>query len=112
MIGKKVARERTVPLVRVKEILERRKKEGEELEYGQRLTYDYSQKFTKIDPKKADELMGKLLEAGLKEHQAVAIMDFMPEKKEDFDLIFSKERTKPSEEEIKKVLEILDGYRK
>lgn len=112
MIGKKVVGEKPIPLVRVKEILERRKKEKEELEYGQRLTYDYVQKFSKVDPKKVEELMGKLLELGLKEHQAVVIVDFMPEKKEDFDLIFSKERTKLSENEINKVLEILAEYRK
>jgi DNA-directed RNA polymerase subunit F len=36
----------------------------------------------------------------------------MPERKEDIDLIFSKERTRLSEEESKKVLELLDSYRK
>jgi DNA-directed RNA polymerase subunit F len=112
MIGKRVTAEKSVTLAAVREILERRKKEGEELEYGQRLTYDYAQKFTKLDSKKAEELVGKLMELGLKEHQAVMVADFMPERKEDIDLIFSKERTRLSEEESKKVLELLDSYRK
>ncbi|MEM2878063.1 MAG: RNA polymerase Rpb4 family protein [Candidatus Hadarchaeales archaeon] len=111
MIGKRVVGERHVTLSKVKEILEKKKKEGD-LDYSQRLTYDYAQKFAKLDQKKADDLMAKLLEMGLKEHQAVMLMDFMPESKEEIDLIFSKERAKLGEEDAKKVLEILDGYRK
>jgi len=112
LIGKRVTGEKPVLLAKVKEILEKRKKEGEELEYGQRLTYDYAQKFTKVDPKKVEELMKRLMELGIKEHQAVMIIDFMPKNKGEIDLIFSKERTKLSEEETKKVLDILEEYGK
>ena len=92
-------------------ILEKEKKAGE-LEYGQRLTYDYSQKFSKLNLKKSKELMEELLKLGrLREHQIVALVDLMPETKEDVELIFAKERTRLEEDEIKKILDLINKYR-
>lgn len=110
MIGKKVVKEKPVLLAEVLNVLEKEKKEGE-LEYGQRLTYDYSQKFAKLNAKKAEELKGELLKIEkIREHQAVVLVDLMPETKEDVDLIFSKERTRLEDAEIKKVLELIKKY--
>ncbi len=112
MIGKGVTGEKPVPLAKVFEILEKQKKRGE-LEYGQRLTYDYTQKLAKLDVKKAEELIGELLKLEkIREHQAVALVDLMPERKEDVELIFAKERTKLEEEDIKKILELINKFRK
>ncbi|MFH1821731.1 MAG: RNA polymerase Rpb4 family protein [Methanobacteriota archaeon] len=110
MIGKRVVKEKPVPLSEVLGILEKTKKEGE-LEYWQRLTYDYAQKFAKPKLIKAKELMEELLKVEkIREHQAVAIVDLMPETKEDIELIFSKERTKLEDDEVKKILEIVKKY--
>lgn len=110
MIGKKVVKEKPVLLAEVLNVLEKEKKEGE-LEYGQRLTYDYSQKFAKLNAKKAEELKGELLKIEkIREHQAVVLVDLMPETKEDVDLIFSKERTRLEDAEIKKALELIKKY--
>ncbi len=49
MIGKRVVKEKPVPLAEVLGILEKTKKH-EELEYWQRLTYDYAEKFAKPKP--------------------------------------------------------------
>jgi len=112
MIGKEVTDEKPVPLAKVFEILEKEKKRGE-LEYKQRLTYDYAQKFSELDVKKAEGLIGELLKLEkLREHQAVTLVDLMPEKKEDVELIFAKERTRLEEEDIKKILELINKYRK
>ena len=112
MIGKEVTGEKPVPLAKVLEILEKQKKRGE-LEYGQRLTYDYAQKFAKFDIKKVEELIGELLKLEkIREHQAVALVDLMPERKEDVELIFAKERTKLEENDIKKILELINKFRK
>ena len=98
-------------LAEVFELLEKQKKRGE-LEYGQRLTYDYTQKFAKLDAKKARELMEELLKLGnIREHQAVALVDLMPETEEDVQLIFAKERTRLGEGDIKKLLELIKKYR-
>jgi len=111
LIGKGVSKEKSATLAEVLEILEKQKKMGE-LEYGQRLTYDYAQKFSKLDAKKAKELMEELLKLGnLREHQAVALVDLMPETEEDVQLIFAKERTRLGEEDIKKLLELINKYR-
>lgn len=111
MIGKRMVKERPVPMAEVLKILEKEKKEGE-LEYGQRLTYDYAQKFAKLDPKQAEELKAELLKIEkIREHQAVALVDLMPETKEDVELIFSKERTRLEEDEIKNILELINKYR-
>ncbi len=110
MIGKRVIKEKPVPLAEVLSILEKTKKEGE-LEYWQRLTYDYAQKFAKPKANKAKELIEELLKVEkIREHQAVAIVDLMPETKEDMELIFSKERTKLEDDEVKKILEIVKKY--
>lgn len=111
MIGKGVSNERSITLAEVLEILEKQKKRGE-LEYGQRLTYDYAQKFSKLDVKKARELMEELLKLGnIREHQAAALVDLMPETEDDIQLIFAKERTRLEEEDIKKLLELINKYR-
>lgn len=110
MIGKRVVKEKPVPLAEVLGVLEKTKKEGE-LEYWQRLTYDYAQKFAKLSPSKVKELMEELSKIEkIREHQAVAIIDLMPETKEDIELIFAKERTKLDDEEVKKILEVVKKY--
>ena len=110
MIGKRVVKEKPVPLAEVLSILEKTKKQGE-LEYWQRLTYDYAQKFAKYKPEEAKKLMDELLKMEkIREHQAVAIVDLMPETKDDIELIFSKERTKLEDDEVKKILEIVKKY--
>ncbi len=110
MIGKRVVKEKPVPLAEVLGILEKVKKQGE-LEYWQRLTYDYAQKFAEPKPKEAKELMEELMKMEkIREHQAVAIVDLMPKTKEDIELIFSKERTKLEDPEVKKILEIVKKY--
>lgn len=111
MIGKEVTDEKSVALAKVLEILTKQKKRGE-LEYKQRLTYDYAQKFAELNIKKAGELIGELLKLEkIRTHQAIALVDLMPERKEDVELIFAKERTKLDEDDIKKILELINKYR-
>ena len=111
MIGKRVTKEKPVSLSEVLDILEKVKKEGE-LEYWQRLTYDYAQKFSKLKIGKAKEFTEELLKIEkIKENQAIAIVDLMPETKEDVEIIFAKERTKLEDEDINKILEIVKKYR-
>jgi DNA-directed RNA polymerase subunit F len=111
MIGKKITSEKPIPLAKVFEILEKRKKHGE-LEYSQRLTYDYVQKFAKIGAKEAEKLVRELSDlGGLKEHQAVILANLMPETGEEIELIFGKERPRLEEESVKKILELINKYR-
>ena len=76
MIGKEVTDEKSVALAKVLEILKKQKKRGE-LEYKQRLTYDYAQKFAELNIKKAGELIGELLKLEkIRTHQAIALVSF------------------------------------
>jgi DNA-directed RNA polymerase subunit F len=112
MIGKGIVGERPLPLAEVLEILKQRKKEGE-LNYSQRTTYDYAQKVVELNLKKTQELLAELLKVeGLKESQAVALVDLMPKTVDDINLIFVKERTKLEETQAKQILEIIERYRK
>ena len=112
MTEKQITGEKPVALAEVLDILEKEKKRGE-LDYSQRLAYDYSQKFAKIDSKKAREMVAELVKTEkVKEHQATVIVDLMPETKEDVELIFLKERTKLEDGDVKKILEIVEKYNK
>jgi DNA-directed RNA polymerase subunit F len=111
MIGKECLRERPVPLAEALSVLSKRAKEGE-LGYEQKQAYDYGQKFCQLKPEKALELTEKLTSLGLTPYQAVTLVDLMPERKEELDLIFAKEKTKPDENLSKQILELLEQYRK
>jgi DNA-directed RNA polymerase subunit F len=111
VIGKRVVSEKPVTLGEVQKILEKEKKG--ELDYVQRLAYDYVQKFAPIDAERAEKLKEELLALEkLREHQVVAIIDLMPETKEDLEILFQKERVRPGEEDFKKILEVVEKYRK
>lgn len=112
MIGKGIAGERPLPLAEVLEILKQRKKEGE-LNYSQRMTYDYAQKIAELNLKKTQELLAELLKVeGVKESQAITLVDLMPKTVDDINLIFAKERTKLEGAQINQILEIIERYRK
>jgi len=111
-VAKKVLNEKLLSLADVKNILEERSKEGE-LKYEQRLTLDYCTKFAKLNPSKIKKLIKELMEANekVKERQAVKISDLMPKTVDDVRVIFAKERFNLNEDEIKKIIEIVDKYR-
>lgn len=110
MIGKGTTGEKPVTLAEVLEILEAQKKKGE-LSYTQRLALDHAQKFMGLKVEKARELVKELVALGLREHQAVMVVDHMPETKADLQLILAKERVRLGEEDFPKVLEIVNKYR-
>jgi len=109
MIGKRVVGEKHVSLPEVFEILEKEKKG--ELEYSQRLAYDYAQKFGALDAEKARKMKEELLQIEkINEQHAVAIIDLMPKTKEDVELLFQKTRIRLEDSDISKVLEIVKKY--
>ncbi|MFP4006170.1 MAG: RNA polymerase Rpb4 family protein [Candidatus Hadarchaeia archaeon] len=111
MIGDEVRERRPVTFSESLEIL-KNKKEEKELEFEQRLAYDYVQKFSQLSTEKTKELVSDLLEIEkIRDHQAVILANNMPETKEDIDLIFAKERTSLREETVDQILDIVDKYR-
>lgn len=109
--------ERAVTLAEVKVILEKTDKEykAEEKEflYEQKRALDHAKKYAKLGLNDARELVSKLgdIEPKLEEEQIIKIVDLLPETVDDVRAIFAKERFKYSEEDIKKVIELVSKYR-
>ncbi len=111
MIGDEILEENPITFAETLNLLENKKGEGE-LEFEQRLAYDFVQKFSKLPAEKTEELIEELLEIPkIRRHQAVILANNMPENKQDIRLIFAKERTSLKEETIEKILDIIDNYR-
>lgn len=111
MIGDEVKEREPVTFSEALDIL-REKGSKEDLEFEQRLAYDFLQKFSPLPVEKTEKLLNDLLEIEkVRKHQAVILANNMPETKEDIRLIFAKERTSLREETIEKILEIIDSYR-
>ena len=107
MLAKEVVSERYVTTPEVKEILTKRSK-ADELRYEQRTALDYATRFSRTTGKEASKLTEKLLEdvEGLKEHQAVLIVNLLPVDKDDLQLIFAKERIRLDDAKIDAILKI------
>jgi len=112
MIGKCILNQKPLPLAEVKELISKKKKEGE-LSYEQNLTLEYCKKFSKLSLKDTAKLIEELvqLEKLNKEH-AIALTDIMPKTNEEVKLIFAKEHFVLGDEDISEIIEILNKYRK
>ncbi len=111
MIGDKIKERKPVTFAEALDILEE-KGEDKELEFEQRLAYDFVQKFSPLPLEKTEELIEDLMDIEkVRNHQAVILANNMPENKEDIRLIFAKERTSLREETIEKILGIIENYR-
>jgi len=110
VIGRELIKRSDVSLGQVKSILEKRKKEGE-LSYEQKVTYEYARSQGKIGPRKAQELIAKLMEIpSIDERLAVMIVDNPPKDKEDITLFFERKRNRPTDAEVKKILDLIAEY--
>ena len=109
--------EKHISIPEVGEILKKREKEygeyGIELGYEQKKALEHAAKFSKISVKDAKELEGKLaaLELGLASDRLVKIIELMPGNVDDVRAIFAKERFKYTEEDIKKIIDLVDQFR-
>lgn len=97
-------------LAEVKDIITGRQSDGE-LTAEQKLALEHSQKFARVDTKKARKLVKELLELGfVSEVNAVKIADIMPTHADDVRLIFSKERASVEKKDIEKILSVVEKY--
>ena len=86
-------------------------KDVEQLTYEQKICLDFLKKYVNTSGEDSRKLVEELKGIGrIDERQATMIANVLPMKKEDVDLIFSKERTTLSSEEINKVLETVKKY--
>ena len=112
MIGKKLINSEPISLAEAKELIEVRKKEGE-LSYEQNLTLEYTKKFSKLSADDARALVNELLQIEkLTRVQAIELIDLFPKNLDELRLIFTKEHFVMSDEDLQKILGVLDKYRK
>jgi len=87
------------------------KRSAEKLTYEQKICLDFLKKHIRLPADKAREMMKELQQIGrIDERQASMIVNILPKTKDDVKLIFAKERTTLSDEEINKVLETVKKY--
>ena len=110
MIGKNIIESEPIPGVEVKEILEEFS-EDNELNYEQNVTLNHLARFRRYSLEHSEEIVAKLQEEfNLRPKVAVHIVDLVPEDLADLRLIFAKEPSKVDNEEMKKILELLEQY--
>ena len=110
MIGKNIIESEPIPGVEVKEILEEFS-EDNELNYEQNITLNHLARFKRYSLEDSQEIIAKLQEEfNLRPKVAVHIVDLVPEDLADVRLIFAKEPSKIDNEEMKKILELLEQY--
>jgi len=110
-IPKRELKERLLTVPQVKEMLE---KIGEEkLDQFQRRTLDFAAKFSKVDPKTAEELRDKLVEQfELDNEEAAQITNCMPESIEEIRVFLAGGRKIVDTSKLEDLLAFLNKYRK
>ncbi len=76
----------------------------DELTFEQKITKDFLNKFYELDEKTYEEVRKSLSEK-FSEHLVAMILNVLPEYEEQVMAIFAKERNKPSDEDIKFILD-------
>ncbi|HDN90847.1 MAG TPA: DNA-directed RNA polymerase subunit F [Candidatus Aenigmarchaeota archaeon] len=103
-----VLEEKYVPLAKVKEIIEKNKLDLHEVN----IALEHATQFSKLKGKEAEKLMKELKESGvkLKEKAIVKIVDLLPKDEEELKILIEGIQPKLSEDERKKILEIVKKY--
>ena len=110
MIGKKIIESEPIPSSEVKEIIEDFA-ENNELNYEQNLTVNHLARFKRYSADDAKEIYQKLQdEFGLRAKVAAHIVDLVPQDLADMRLIFAKEPSKTTKEDMEAILEMLEQY--
>jgi DNA-directed RNA polymerase subunit F len=103
---------RPVTLAEVKQMLQEAQDEFQELTYEQKLALKHAQEFSKLSIERVQDLIKDLTEVPIiTEAIAYKIADIMPEHTDDIHLLFSKQRTQLTAEDISSIIEIVDKYR-
>ena len=110
MIGKQIIESEPIPAAKVKEIIENHA-ETNELNYEQNLTLNHLARFKRYSVEDSEEIFEKLKdEFGLRDKVAAHIVNLVPQDLADMRLIFAKEPSKTTKEEMEAILEMLEQY--
>jgi len=109
-MSKREVSESRLTMPQVKKILETIGEEN--LDQFQRRTLDYVNKFSKVDPDKAEELLQKLVnEFEIDEFEAVQIVNCMPETVDELRVFLAGGKKIIEAQKLSQIVEILSEYR-
>ena len=104
--------EKFLTLEEAKELLEKRKKDGE-LGYEQQNALDYLEKFAKLGKGESEKMRKELEGLGiLTEKQVVWLVNVVPSKEDTVKAILGQEKLELSAEQVKDVLKVCKKYAK
>ena len=110
MIGKEIIQSEPIPSSEVKQIIEDFSEENE-LNYEQNLTLNHLARFRRYSVEDSKEIYQRLQdEFGLRNKVAARIVDLVPLDLADMRLIFAKEPSKTTKEDMEAILEMLEQY--
>lgn len=103
---------RLVSLAEVKAMLEKAQKDRVELTYEQKIALEHAKRFARVDAKTAKALTAAIVAAlpGLEEKFALRVADLLPQHPDDVKAIFQKSRHNLSDEDLAKVLAVVDEH--
>jgi len=107
----KVISEKVISIPELKKLLEdeERRRELSSIEV---VTLDYARKFSKLSPEAAEKLLNELIEqADLPPEVAVQLVNIMPKTIDEIRTILAFMKKTYLEEDLRKILVILDKYR-
>lgn len=105
-----VLEEKIVTDAEAKEVLDRRAKD-KDLKFEQKNSYEVLNKFIKLDAESARELGKELFKIGkLRERQIAAIVNFLPQDKDDLRAILHKDFASLTEDEANLILETVKKF--
>ena len=107
----KVISEKLLTIAELLEILEKIQEERE-LTSIEAYTLDYAKKFAKIPADSARKAVRELVELGVPEPYAVQIVNIMPRTEDELRVILAPLMKPFTPSALKKILEILDRYRR
>ncbi|MES2154493.1 MAG: RNA polymerase Rpb4 family protein [bacterium] len=103
---------RLVSLGEVKAMLEKAQVDRDELTYEQKIALEHAKRFARIDGKTAKTLaadVGKAL-PGLEEKFCIRVADLLPQHPDDVRAILQKSRHDLTDDEIAKIIAIVDQH--
>jgi DNA-directed RNA polymerase subunit F len=103
---------RLVSLAEVKAMLEKAQKDRAELTYEQKIALEHAKRFARVDVKTAKALTAAIVAAmpGLEEKFALRVADLLPQHPDDVKAIFQKSRHDLSDDDVAKVLAVVDEH--
>ena len=113
MIDAKIISEKPVSFIQVMKELKKTKKE--ELGFRAKKTFEYLNKFIKLNEKQYEEVYKSISELGLprlKEEHIIKIIDLWPADKEGLKLLFSTDNLSFKTEQLQQVIDVLKKSKK